>query len=357
VSADRDLGQRSGDRMLRGLLPPAVRSVLERSGEPLEGDVRRPLEAKFGRDLSGVRVHSDEDAARSADALGARAFAVSGDVVFGRGKFDPSSAEGADLLAHEVAHTVQQAGAPSASELAQRTLPVGDAAAEREVSAAAPLTAHEPAVALQGKAPPAPSAKPAPAAKAPTALDETANRIIAAAKDASKPIDQRAVAVVNAILAAYWDASLVEEVVYKEKEGGLRTTSVGTGSGTKGRITVGKYFVDNIDFFARRVIQVGHEVEHIRQYRSGMAGGGKAHEREFLANAWSAAEPEKAGTGRMSHAMRRDYADEALKHYYCLSEADQKRYVAKKDELLKLRADEDKASNDPKPLPPEACAE
>jgi hypothetical protein len=355
-TADRDLGQRHSDGIVRGLLPPVVRSLLERSGAPLEGAVRRPLEARFGRDLSAVRVHTGEEAARSADALGARAFTVSSDVVFGRGEFEPRSAAGADLLAHEVAHTVQQAGAPPAAELARNTLPLRDSAAEREALAEAPLSARQPAVLLQPKAPPAPTAAPAPTAKDPSAIDETAKKIIDAAKDTSKPIDARAVEAVNAILKAYWDPSLVDKVTYDENEPGLSTSSVGKGADAKGEIVVGKYFVDNIGSFARRVIQVGHELEHIRQYRTGMTGGGKRHERELLANAWSATEPEKAGTGRMSHAMRRDYADEALKHYYCLAEADQKRYAAKKEELLKLREAEDKASNDPKPAPAESCA-
>lgn len=66
-------------------------------------------------------------------------------------------------------------------------------------------------------------------------------------------------------------------------------------------------------------------------------------------------EPEKAGTGRLSHAMRRDYADEALSHYYCLSSDEQKRHADKKAKLTTLRDTEDKASGAHKDAPAAKC--
>jgi hypothetical protein len=78
-----------------GALPAAVRGKLERAG---------------AGDLSGVRVHTDRPAADAAGAIDARAFTVGQDIYFGAGQLDPDSAEGQHVLAHEVAHTVQQRG-------------------------------------------------------------------------------------------------------------------------------------------------------------------------------------------------------------------------------------------------------
>ena len=80
-------------------------------GEPLEESVRSKLERALGLQLGDVRVHSDEPAARAAARLGASAFTFGQAVYFGSGRFDPRSRAGLRLIAHEVAHTVQQRGA------------------------------------------------------------------------------------------------------------------------------------------------------------------------------------------------------------------------------------------------------
>lgn len=77
-------------------------------GNPIPGPVRQKLEAQFGADFSGVRIHTDSAAVLLADALKAQAFTRGNDVFFNEGKFDPSSREGEHLLAHELTHTVQQ---------------------------------------------------------------------------------------------------------------------------------------------------------------------------------------------------------------------------------------------------------
>ena len=86
-------------------------SVAERSsGSPLPTDLRRRFEGSLGADLGGVRVHTDESSQAASAAVGARAYATGQDIHFAQGQFDPSSTEGQHLLAHEVAHTVQQSG-------------------------------------------------------------------------------------------------------------------------------------------------------------------------------------------------------------------------------------------------------
>jgi hypothetical protein len=80
-------------------------------GEPMPTAVRAGFEARFGRDLSSVRVHSGPDAARSALSLNARAYTAGSHVVFGEDQYSPGSHTGRALLAHELTHVVQQAGA------------------------------------------------------------------------------------------------------------------------------------------------------------------------------------------------------------------------------------------------------
>ena len=93
------------------LAPPIVHDVLRSPGRPLDPSVRADMEARFGHDLSRVRVHADARAAESADAVDAAAYAVGPHVVFGPGRYRPEAAPGRELLAHELAHTVQQQSA------------------------------------------------------------------------------------------------------------------------------------------------------------------------------------------------------------------------------------------------------
>lgn len=138
-------------------VPPIVHEVLRSPGKPLDAETRAFMEPRFGRDLSqvlthtsgfrparlaidagrnesereaeflarqvedrssmspgvrcdfsGVRIHTDARAAESAQALNALAYTVGRDVVFGPGQYAPGTHSGMHLLAHELAHTVQQ---------------------------------------------------------------------------------------------------------------------------------------------------------------------------------------------------------------------------------------------------------
>ena len=68
------------------------------------------MEPRFGCDFSGVRVYSNEGAARSAREIAANAYTVGHNIVFGAGQLDPSSGSGRRLLAHELTHVIQQSG-------------------------------------------------------------------------------------------------------------------------------------------------------------------------------------------------------------------------------------------------------
>jgi len=68
------------------------------------------MEERFGQSFADVRVHADADAARLSRGLGARAFTIGQDIAFGGGQFQPGTARGDRLIAHELAHTLQQRG-------------------------------------------------------------------------------------------------------------------------------------------------------------------------------------------------------------------------------------------------------
>jgi len=70
-------------------VPRIVDDVLRKPGQALDSELRATMERRFGRDFSAVRVHTDDMAARSAQAVDAQAYTVSPHIVFGR--YDPVS--------------------------------------------------------------------------------------------------------------------------------------------------------------------------------------------------------------------------------------------------------------------------
>jgi hypothetical protein len=80
-------------------------------GQPLSKTIRQFFEPRFGYDFSRVRVHADARAVGLSQALRAEAFTYGNDIYFNARRFAPGSAEGKSLLAHELAHTIQQRGA------------------------------------------------------------------------------------------------------------------------------------------------------------------------------------------------------------------------------------------------------
>jgi Domain of unknown function (DUF4157) len=103
--------------------PPIVRKVLGEQGQPLNAETRALMESRFGHDFSRVRVHADTKAAESARAVNALAYTVDRDVVFGQGQYAPGTSEGRKLMAHELAHVVQQESVGSQSTNLQRKSP------------------------------------------------------------------------------------------------------------------------------------------------------------------------------------------------------------------------------------------
>jgi uncharacterized protein DUF4157 len=97
-------------RAARSEAAPATEAApaLSAPGEPLAAGARAYFEPRLGADLSGVRVHRDEEAARSADARNAHAYAYGPHLVFGAGEYSFDTARGRRLLAHELTHVIQQ---------------------------------------------------------------------------------------------------------------------------------------------------------------------------------------------------------------------------------------------------------
>ncbi len=90
---------------------PFVNQVLRAHGKSLPLSVLSFFEGRFGHDFSQVRVHDGEQALNAAQVLGARAFTIGRNLVFDQGQFAPTTRSGQKLLAHELAHIVQQKNA------------------------------------------------------------------------------------------------------------------------------------------------------------------------------------------------------------------------------------------------------
>lgn len=100
--------------------PPVVSNVLEASGQPLDTATRAFFEPRFGHDFGFVRVHADQEAAKSANAVDALAYTVGSHIAFAAGYYSPTTKPGQRLIAHELSHVLQQ-GASGAAGTVQRS--------------------------------------------------------------------------------------------------------------------------------------------------------------------------------------------------------------------------------------------
>ncbi len=95
----------------RPIVAPLLRKVLRAGrGRPIDRETRAFMEDRFGSDFGEVRLLTGAEAGAAADALRARAFTVGEQIVFQPGQYDPGTTAGRRLLAHELAHVVQQRG-------------------------------------------------------------------------------------------------------------------------------------------------------------------------------------------------------------------------------------------------------
>lgn len=135
--------------------PEAIEEEIDATktfGQPLDDETRGDMESAFGQDLGEVRVHTDEKAATLNTQLQAKAFTHEQDIYFGEDEYDPQSTEGRKLLAHELTHTLQQAGdnrvqrqeTPEAESDAPASVPPGDVEVrEQDTSTGEPVDRSE----------------------------------------------------------------------------------------------------------------------------------------------------------------------------------------------------------------------
>jgi len=98
-----------------GIAHPAVESAIAAArggGTPLDAGLASAFSERLGHSVHDVHVHTGATAAALTRAVSARAFATGTDIFFAPGEYQPGSSAGRELIAHEVAHTDQQRGAP-----------------------------------------------------------------------------------------------------------------------------------------------------------------------------------------------------------------------------------------------------
>lgn len=134
--------QRSG----RG--PPVTSPSFEQSlssskgsGRGLPRETKQFMESRFQADFSGVRIHTGSHAENLSRQINAHAFTHGNDIYFNSGKYEPGSAGGNRLLAHELTHTIQQGASISTVRKADRGPPVTAPKADSRIQRSAVDTA------------------------------------------------------------------------------------------------------------------------------------------------------------------------------------------------------------------------
>ena len=100
-------------------VPPIVHKVLRSPGQPLETATQAFMNLRLDHDFAAVHVHTGADAEKSARAMGALAYTVGQNVVFGTGQYMPGTITGRRLIGHELVHTTMQQS-PSQPERKRR---------------------------------------------------------------------------------------------------------------------------------------------------------------------------------------------------------------------------------------------
>lgn len=122
-----------------------ILEVVASPSEPMPVPIRQRMESRFGYRFDGVRVHADAKAASSAAAINAHAYTLGTHIVFGAGRYTPYSRYGERLLAHELAHVLQQGARGIPPAVSAVSIGARDDPLEREADALADA-------ALQGSA-------------------------------------------------------------------------------------------------------------------------------------------------------------------------------------------------------------
>ncbi|WP_363463301.1 DUF4157 domain-containing protein [Halogeometricum borinquense] len=133
-------------------VPDSVRDVISSPGKQLDSSIQRVMEERMGDNLGDVRIHTGPQAAKACEDINARAFTVGNHIAFNRGEYDPNSAEGQHVLAHELVHVRQQTGG-AVSMLPQEGLELEidpDPRLEREAEETAQRVMKDSELGIQG---------------------------------------------------------------------------------------------------------------------------------------------------------------------------------------------------------------
>src|SRR2546428_13391210 len=107
VSALLELQRASGNRAVQQLVGAGESGRTQATHDLPDEGVKSLIDSPADVKGAGVRLHTDDDAAKSADSLGAAAYTRGRDIYFGAGKYAPQTSEGRQLLAHELSHALQ----------------------------------------------------------------------------------------------------------------------------------------------------------------------------------------------------------------------------------------------------------
>lgn len=134
-------------------VPSVVHDVVRSPGQPLDPTIRTDMESRFDADFSQVRVHTDTQAAESAQTVGALAYTTGSDITFGAGAYHPGTPQGRHRIAHELAHTLQQPRERGGQCPPQEISHPGDPAEREADLAATSVMAGRPIAALSRVSP------------------------------------------------------------------------------------------------------------------------------------------------------------------------------------------------------------
>jgi len=98
-------------------------AALQSGGRAMTSSERHYFEPRFGADLSGVRIHEGSDVDDAAGSISARAYTVGSDIAFASGEYSETTASGRRLMAHELAHTLQQGMGAGEEAVRRQSLP------------------------------------------------------------------------------------------------------------------------------------------------------------------------------------------------------------------------------------------
>jgi len=108
-----------------------IQSLRRSGGQPLPSSIRTFMESRFNQDFSDVRLHRTVQASQLAQSLDAQAFTLHRNIVFGAAQFQPQTPTGQRLIAHELAHAIQQ-GSSSISAYSIQRRPQPNSRHERQ---------------------------------------------------------------------------------------------------------------------------------------------------------------------------------------------------------------------------------